>query len=57
MSNNQYQKERIRKEAASQAIHKTIRLVEQRLNIEVPRVGSPTDNRDLMIEIIRQHMN
>ena len=47
----------IRKQASSQTIYKTIQMVEQRLDIEIPRVGSPTENRDLMIEIIRQHMN
>ena len=44
----------IRQEAASQAINKTIRLVEQRLDIEVPRVGTPTQNRDEMIETLRR---
>lgn len=49
--------EQIRKEASSQTIYKTIQMVEQRLDIKVPRVGNPTDNRDMMIEVIRQHMN
>ena len=44
--------ERIRMEAASQAINKTIRRVEERLNIFVPPVGSPTQRRDQMIDIL-----
>ena len=48
--------ERIRKEAASQAINKTIRLMAIRLNIPFPSVGTPTDYRDLMIEIIKSRM-
>ena len=43
----------IRKEAASQAINKTIRLVEQRLGIQIIRVGTPTENRDEMIDTLR----
>ena len=43
----------IRQEAASQAINKTIRLVEQRLDIKFIRVGTPTENRDEMIEALR----
>ena len=46
----------IRAEAASKSIYTTIRLVEQRLNIKIPLVGTPSENRDLMIEIIRSRM-
>ena len=48
--------DRIRKEAASQAIKKTIRLMGMRLNIQFPSVGTPTEDRDLMIEIIKSRM-
>ncbi len=46
----------IRMEAASQAINKTIRLMRRRLNINFPSDGTPTENRDLMIEIIRRRL-
>ena len=57
MNRHKYYEDAIRQEAASQAINKTIRMVEQRLDIQIPKVGSPSENRELMIEIIRQHMN
>ena len=49
-------KERIRMEAASQAINRTIQLMEAGLNIRFPRVGTPTENRDAMIAELRSRI-
>ena len=48
--------ERIRMEAASQAINRTIQMMEAGLNIRFPRVGTPTENRDAMIEELRNRI-
>ena len=45
--------EQIRAEAASQAIEKTIQMVEEALGGTFPRENSPTDSRDIMIDILR----
>ncbi len=44
--------QRIRKEAASQAINKTIQLTGERLDIVFPPGVTPSDSRDIMIEIL-----
>ena len=43
----------IRQEAASQAINKTIKMVEQALNVKFRRIGTPAENREEMIEELR----
>ena len=48
--------QRIRAEASSQAINMTITLAEQCLNITVPRIGTPSENSELMFEIIKSRM-
>ena len=45
----------IRKEAASQAIEKTIRTVEEALDIEFPRGTTPTESRELMEHELRRN--
>ena len=45
--------EQIRAEAASQAIEKTIQMVEEALGVKFPRGNIPTDSRDIMIDILR----
>ncbi len=39
--------------AASMAIRKTIRNVEEALGIAFPRGGSPSEDRDMMVEVLR----
>ena len=51
-SYNNHEK-RIRKEAASQAIRKTNRLIATRLNLPLPASSTPTAERNEMIEILR----
>lgn len=51
---NRYEEQQIRQEAASQAINKTIRLISERTNIPFPTVGTPSENRAAMIEILRR---
>ncbi len=46
----------IRMEAASRAINKTIRLVGRGVNIPFPLAGTPTENREAMIEILRYRL-
>ena len=53
---NRYEEQQIRQEAASQAINKTIRLISERTNIPFPTVGTPSENRDAMIEILRNRL-
>ena len=53
---NRYDEQQIRQEAASQAINKTIRLISERTNIPFPTVGTPSENRDAMIEILRSRL-
>lgn len=47
----------IRKKAASQSINKTIRMVELGLNLKFRRVGTPTENREEMIEVLRSMLH
>lgn len=56
MCNDANREQRIRMEAASQAINKTIRLMSERTGIPFPLVGTPSDDRDAMIEIIRHQI-
>ena len=44
----------IRKEAASQAIERTIQVVENQLGIGFPRGSTPTDSREIMALMLRQ---
>ena len=44
--------DRIRKESASRAIHKTIEMLETELGIKFPRGSTPSESREIMIEII-----
>lgn len=48
--------ERIRAEAASRAINKTIRLIGEGVSMPFPQAGTPTENRDAMIEILRSRL-
>ena len=43
---------RIRKEASSRSIHTTIRMMETRLGLAFPRGETPSESRDIMIEMI-----
>ena len=49
--------EKIRKEAASQAIHKTIKMLETELGIEFPRGNTPSESREIMVEIIGSYFH
>ena len=42
---------RSRQEASSQAIHETIRMVEEALDIEFRRGSNPRESRDIMVEL------
>lgn len=44
--------EKIRKESASQAIYKTIAMLETELGIRFPRGSTPSESRKIMIETI-----
>ena len=46
----------LRAEAASRAINRTIRMVGEELDISFPTVGTPSENRELMIAILREHI-
>ena len=48
-----YDEQRIRAEAASQGIEKTIQVVEEALRIEFPRGITPSESRDIMGAILR----
>ena len=50
MENWEYQ--RIRKEAASQAIYVTIGMVEDALGVPFPRGQTPSESRELMLNIL-----
>lgn len=50
------QRDHIRAEAASQAINETIRLISERTGIQFPQVGTPSENRAAMIEILRRRL-
>ena len=56
MNGRKESEEHIRKEAASQSINKTIRLVGEGVNIPFSLSGTPTENRDAMIEILRRRL-
>lgn len=47
-----YSVERIRMEASSKTIHKTIRKMETASGMRFPRGNTPTESLDLMIEIV-----
>ena len=49
--------ERIRAEAASQAINKTIRLIGEGVRMPFPKAGTPSENREAMIEILRSRLH
>ena len=52
-SNSNYHWEaRIRQEASSQSIEKTIQGVENALGEKFPRVGTPSQNREVMLTIL-----
>ena len=53
MYNNKYWENRIRKEAASQAIENTIQAVEDGLGTKFPRGSTPTESRTIMRNILR----
>ena len=40
--------------AASMAIRRTIKNIEEGLGIVFPRVGSPSEDRDMMIKVFRR---
>ena len=43
----------IRKEASSRTIEKTIKGVENALNIKIRRMGTPTQNREEMFYVLK----
>jgi len=47
-----YDEQRIRAEAASQAIEKTIQVVEEALDVKFSRGIRPSESRDIMREIL-----
>ena len=49
--------EKIRKESASQAIHKTIEMLETELGIRFPRGRTPSESREIMVEIIGSYFH
>ena len=49
--------EKIRKESASQAIYKTIKMLETELGIEFPRGSTPSESREIMVEIIGSYFH
>ena len=49
--------EKIRKESASQAIYKTIAMLEMELGIEFPRGRTPSESREIMVEIIGSYFH
>ena len=50
--NIRYSVERIRMEASSKTIHKTIRKMETASGMRFPRGNTPTESLDLMIKIV-----
>lgn len=44
----------IRKEAASKAIIKTLAMVSDALAVSVPNIGTPSENREAFVEILRR---
>ncbi len=46
----------IEAKAASQAINKTVRMMARELGIQFPLVGTPSENRDAMIAILRHYL-
>lgn len=46
---------RIRMEAASQAIENTIQAVEAGMGVRFPRGSTPTESRNIMERILRSH--
>lgn len=51
-----YSIERIRMEASSKTIHKTIRKMETASGIRFPRGNTPTESLDLMIDMIASRL-
>ena len=49
--------EKIRKESASRAIHKTIEMLETELGIEFSRGRTPSESREIMVEIIGSYFH
>ena len=49
--------EKIRKESASQAIYKTIKMLETELGIEFPCGRTPSQSREIMVEIIGSYFH
>ena len=43
---------RIEAESASKAINKTIKMLEAECGIRFPRVGTPSENREIMVKTI-----
>lgn len=43
---------KMKSESASQAINKTIRMIEMELEIEFPRGSTPSESREIMVKVI-----
>ena len=54
MYSNGEREARIRKEAASQAIERTMQAIEQALGTKFPRIGTPTQNRAMMCQLLQR---
>lgn len=44
----------IQQEAASKAINRTLRMVAQELGVRAPMIGTPSENREALLGIIRR---
>ena len=44
----------IRQEAASKAINRTLAMFANALGVSVPRVGTPSENREAFVDIVRR---
>ena len=51
-----YSIETIRKEASSMTIHKTIAMVEEASGVKFPRGGTPSESRQIMVDIIANRL-
>ena len=44
----------VHREAASKAINRTLGMVAQELGVRVPMIGTPSENREALLGIIRR---
>ena len=53
---NQFVESRIRQEAASQGINKTVTMIANAMNVNVPYGPSPSERREILISIITSRL-